>query len=372
MKRIECLDGLRGAAAMWVMFGHVAILTGVGIPLLSTPDYAVDLFMLLSGFLMVFHHGADDWSRFETTGRFWTKRIFRIAPLYYVLLAAALILAPTLGEMRATIIAATEGGGTVDARYSDQSLTNILMHVSFLFGALPEYAYRTPLPDWSIGLEMMFYAFFPVLMLLGNRIGIGVLAIVATAACWVAVLIFPDFFGAFQQPAILVLKLNVFLAGMLVARSMQLTGMGRAIHLAIGFVVALAPISSPLGLQSLAIHAVLFSVFAVLVDHERHWGRGITSHVSRALGSPLARLLGDISYGVYLLHLLIVIPLAAFAASRIQADGLRFIVVSAVSGSIVCAVAYMLHLTVERPGITAGRTFIARFFGRLHGRQITT
>ncbi len=38
--------------------------------------------------------------------------------------------------------------------------------------------FRTPLPDWSIGLEMQFYAIFPVLMLVVRRFGAlaGILA----------------------------------------------------------------------------------------------------------------------------------------------------------------------------------------------------
>lgn len=54
--RIACLDGLRGLAALWVLIGHAHILTGFRVPIIGDPDLGVDLFVMLSGFLMVFHY----------------------------------------------------------------------------------------------------------------------------------------------------------------------------------------------------------------------------------------------------------------------------------------------------------------------------
>ena len=84
--RIGCLDGLRGAAALWVLIGHAMLLTGLRVPLLSSPDLAVDLFILLSGFLMAYHaeRSRDDQGQPATWAKFWAKRFFRIAPLYWM------------------------------------------------------------------------------------------------------------------------------------------------------------------------------------------------------------------------------------------------------------------------------------------------
>src|SRR3546814_1095538 len=56
IRRVECLDGLRGVAALWVLLGHMMILTGFRLPLMCKPDLGVDLFILPSGFLMVFQY----------------------------------------------------------------------------------------------------------------------------------------------------------------------------------------------------------------------------------------------------------------------------------------------------------------------------
>ncbi|RUW43706.1 acyltransferase, partial [Mesorhizobium sp. M1A.F.Ca.ET.072.01.1.1] len=100
--RVECLDGLRALAAMWVLVGHCLLLTGWRVPILGEPDLGVDLFIMLSGFLMVFHYQLrqdnEPWQRPETWLKFWTRRYFRIAPLFYVMLFLALALGPYLYE----------------------------------------------------------------------------------------------------------------------------------------------------------------------------------------------------------------------------------------------------------------------------------
>ncbi|TIW59552.1 MAG: acyltransferase, partial [Mesorhizobium sp.] len=105
--RVECLDGLRALAAMWVLVGHCLLLTGWRVPVLGEPDLGVDLFIMLSGFLMVFHYqlrqDREPWQSPETWLKFWTRRYFRIAPLFYVMLFLALALGPYLYESRTVI-----------------------------------------------------------------------------------------------------------------------------------------------------------------------------------------------------------------------------------------------------------------------------
>src|SRR4051794_4137613 len=77
-KRVDCLDGLRGLAALWVLVGHCLLLTNWHLPVASEPDLGVDLFILLSGFLMVFHYrlraAREPWDSRATWIAFWTRR----------------------------------------------------------------------------------------------------------------------------------------------------------------------------------------------------------------------------------------------------------------------------------------------------------
>lgn len=56
LKWSQELEGLRGLASLWVVLGHICILTRFQIPILSDPAIGVDLFILLSGYLMAKNH----------------------------------------------------------------------------------------------------------------------------------------------------------------------------------------------------------------------------------------------------------------------------------------------------------------------------
>ena len=218
--QIPYLDGLRGIAAVWVFLSHVQILSGLrALPILSYGESAVDLFMLLSGFLMAHHYlerqHSEPWESFTTWRSFWIRRFFRISPAYYVILMVALLAEPYIGGARTAIASFWPVTATADSRYLDRSVGNIVAHLTYTFGAIPKYAFDTPLPDWSIGLEMQFYAVFPFLMLLIARFGKYRTAIALAGACAFASAIAPTEFAGFTMPSFLPLKLYVFLAGIL-------------------------------------------------------------------------------------------------------------------------------------------------------------
>lgn len=87
--------------------------------------------------------------------------------------------------------------------------------------------------------------------------------------------------------------------------------------------------------------------------------------ISDLLSGRVARFMGDTSYAVYLLHLLLVIPTAAML-SRSQAylampATMRF----ALCATLVIPAAYIgawgLFRWVEKPGIRLGKRLLARF-----------
>lgn len=362
-EHIDWLDGLRGIAALWVLLSHVQILCGMAkVPLLSWGGLAVDLFMMLSGFLMAHHYRLrqqrEPWAAPSTWGVFWLRRFFRIAPLYYLALVAALALGPWIGEQRDAVAAVWPGTGSRDVRYHDASLTNLLLHLSFVFGALPQYAFRTALPDWSIGLEMQFYLAFPFVMLAmrGRPLRAGLLLI---AGCLVLRWRFGPFLAAFPMPSFLPLKLYVFVAGIWVALC---RGHGLRLPLAVSLAVCGAVLLRDRGGEAIA-RVVMVALFFWLMDDGslspsallRRW----LAAARRALSGPLARWAGETSYGLYLVHLLVLIPVAGGLAGQAAYVGLppvvRFGVCGGVAGAISYLLAWVSYRMVERPGIAAGR-----------------
>lgn len=364
MTRIEHLDGLRGIAALWVLIGHCMILTGFFLPVIGQPDLGVDLFILLSGFLMVFQYqlrqGVEDWGARKTWISFWMRRFFRIAPLYYVLLAAALASGPMIHGDRVAIDSFLSRELPPAERYLDASYGNIFMHVTFLFGMVPSYAFRTPLPDWSIGLEMQFYAVFPFLVLLAQRISWHGVAILVSLAGVAAAIVLANAGISFPMPAFLPLKMHLFACGMLTA---AVLGSGRSqLILTFCLIVTLAAI--PIGGTQDWLHLVMREAVAVTffaLAHCRHIPA--IRALSRLLATQPFRWLGELSFGVYLIHLLVMQPVAAAVIAeygRELGSPLRFLLVLSVVAPIVYAMAFATYKFIEMPGQKWGKSLSRR------------
>ena len=174
MNRLGYLDGLRGVAALWVVLHHITMLAAGPAQLRYNGRVAVELFMILSGLLMYYHFGrVPAGGAGEHWKAFFIRRWFRIAPLYYATLALVYVIAPRMGRWREAMAGFNAEAATEPGRFFIPDLVaNALAHVTFLFGFFPRYAYSTPLPDWSIGLGMQFYAFFPLLVLALSALGL--------------------------------------------------------------------------------------------------------------------------------------------------------------------------------------------------------
>jgi peptidoglycan/LPS O-acetylase OafA/YrhL len=367
---IGWLDGLRGVAAFWVFASHVQILSGMrSLPVVSWGALAVDLFMMLSGFLMarnfIERRRQEPWNSFSTIQCFWIRRFFRIAPVYYLMLAIALSIGPELGDFRQIIAERWIGTGTSPERYADQSLSNTFLHLSYAFGFLPKYAFRTALPDWSIGLEMQFYLLFPLIMLLIGRIGPIVAGLLFCAVSLMIVLLFRSFFAEFEMPAALPMKLYVFIIGIWIA-----FGRGDLLPAAIVSSVLVSLVlamieATPEAYARVVLIVALFLLVnqGKLASREGLLGLGVRK-IQRVLSAGVARFLGDTSYAVYLVHLLVLIPVAGYLAGMewyvSLASPLRFVMLLALVGPVSYLLSWLIFITIERRGILFGRALIAR------------
>jgi peptidoglycan/LPS O-acetylase OafA/YrhL len=370
LDHVPWLDGLRGLAAGWVFVAHVQILSGMRyVPVLSWGGLAVDLFMMLSGFLMAHHYllrrAREPWDAPSTWGQFWTRRFFRIAPLYYLVLLVALALGPWLGAQREAIAGPWPHTATAVARYADQGVANLLAHLSFVFGALPDYAFRTALPDWSIGLEMQFYLVFPLLMLAVARFGAVRTAVLLVLACAWARWQWPGYFQRFEMPAFLPLKLYVFLIGMGIALGRTRGRLAPALWLSLAVCAAYA--MGERTSEAAARLPLVLGLFYLMDDGSLPGSARVASAVRAVRGlmsSAVARLMGDTAYGFYLIHLLLLLPVAGWLARQaayVQApQGLRFLLCLGVVAPLAYGLAWLLYRTIEQPGIQLGKAVLRR------------
>jgi peptidoglycan/LPS O-acetylase OafA/YrhL len=174
---LDFLDGLRGVAVALVLAQHVgerafpavAAFTHSGVQL---GQLGVMVFFLCSGFIIPasLERGRPDDGRGRRLAAFWRGRFFRLFPLYWVSLAAALWLA--------------FGGGYVppEAMSPGDWALNVSM-LQMLAGspnALVAY--------WTLAFELVFYAGLSALFLLGWHRRSVALSLAASATCLVVAL----------------------------------------------------------------------------------------------------------------------------------------------------------------------------------------
>jgi len=252
--------------------------------------------------------------------------------------------------------------------YIDDSLTNIAAHLSFLFGLLPAYSVHTPLPDWSLGLEMQFYAVFPALMLLAGKLGrtsavilTALAAAVITHATW-------HFSIRFPMPSFLPFKIDIFLAGMLLAESCHEGRRTAAVYFALALVLASQPFLGEGSLERLAVREIMVFVFFSLVLNgllPAPLGNCARKMAAILSNNPF-RWLGEISYSTYLLHLPIMAPVIGFIilhwGHNIPAST-RFIMALLAVSAIVYPLSWLAYKIIETPGQAAGRAILRRITG---------
>jgi peptidoglycan/LPS O-acetylase OafA/YrhL len=332
--------------------------------------------MVLSGYLMMYlaHMRAE----IETPGtftfaiRFWIRRFFRIAPVYYIILAASFLLLNQY-ESGYRILQAQAPDRWLNnvwnlngpkAEMIRFSLANLAAHLSFAFGLLPKYCSYTLLPDWSIGLEMQFYAVFPIILVLGKRFGLF-RTMVGLLVCEVVKRLIYHYCGSlssqYPEPAFLLIKSQYFLIGMLIANAVfhiRRNPILACMYLVFGLVVG-ATTSFPIVLV-----AALIFILATGIDPQAQLLSKPHAVISSLLGNSLTKFMADVSYGVYLVHGFFISIFGGwlysqpFTGAWSPVHRLAWLLLVTVIGAY--GVSFLLHICVERPGINLGRRILSR------------
>lgn len=294
--RLDNIQGLRAIAVIAVVMFHVSTVTSEwgGSIMLKPFEYfgfaGVDLFFVISGFIMVAVH-RNDLGETSYRPKFVFKRIWRIFPAYWIVWAIAALV-------------------YVDAYrfpppcYSIDNITTPLIQSFFLLPSAYDHCF---IPQaWTLNYEMYFYLTFAIVAFLPRRMLKNVF--IAWCVLSIAVtLVGPKHAGAIYRFS----AINLYF----------LSGCG----------LALIPRES---LEKAWVYLGLFGVLfwfwsAREVAHEHfnpghigtrflHFGIASVLIVAAAVGAE-GRLrvpefvirLGDASYAIYLLHMVVMIPFRA-------------------------------------------------------------
>jgi exopolysaccharide production protein ExoZ len=169
---IRPIQYLRGIAAMMVVWHHaISQIDGTKgfIPAPEFGKYGVDLFFVISGFIML----VTTWDKPITPSEFVRHRIRRIVPLYWMatlLMITIDILSPAMFKT---------------FKFDAPSLLKSLFFIPYYSLSSPGDIYPLLVPGWTLNIEMFFYAMFAITLLV-ERNWRTPLMVVALAALVVA------------------------------------------------------------------------------------------------------------------------------------------------------------------------------------------
>ena len=295
----EAIDGLRAIAVLLVLFFHA------GFSFAKGGFVGVDVFFVISGFLITGMIARDIERDHWSFGRFYLRRIARLTPALLATVIATLtvgyfILSPEdLARLGRTGSYAAVSGSNfffwLESSYFDQaSSSKPLLHT------------------WSLGVEEQFYLVWPALVFLLAKAG-GRKAIAIGLAGLGAVSLIAALYGSGKNPGavffLMPFRIHQFALGGLIALMLQLktgrtqsyTGIAAILLLIVSGNLASGD-SGPY-----LLNAVLPAIAAALFI----WSSE-AKVIKTVFASPPMRWLGKRSYSIYLVHwpLMVMWPLA--------------------------------------------------------------
>lgn len=346
--RLASLDSLRGVAVLMVVAFHCTMafpppdalraVAGLG-------HMGVQLFFIVSAITMamMWDARADEPAR---VGSFYIRRVCRIAPMYWLALVAY------------------EGAdrlmGAQGHDWEPIVLNLLLLH------ALSPLAINSVVPGgWSIGVEMLFYALFPLLVARGTTAmgmlgwAFGSYLLLGVAASWVALqaMDLPPLFVFYS----LLTQFPVFPLGLAVY-AFAVKGDAVRWRMAVALVAAWLLVAV-VGDQFL-LHETrpFFWIQVFALAGFAAWA------VRRGHGLPALAWVGSLSYSIYLLHFGVIDVVFWLWPEALRAGALSYGLGLAIVLVLTSLLAAISRATLERWSIRAGAHLVARLQQRAGAR----
>jgi peptidoglycan/LPS O-acetylase OafA/YrhL len=343
--QIHALTGIRGFAALWVAFHHLREYRADGVlnmPIFSELSHggwlAVDMFFVLSGFIMMHVHGEEFRSfNIERARRFIGLRFIRVYPAHAVVLLLHVPL----------FIGAIALGMSVnhDAFSVSSFVLSALMLNGWGFGGAAGWN----VPSWSVSSEWFAYLIFPVLALLVWRVQRRrTAALVMIAILGTLTLVGGSYsnWKHFMLPVggTLVRVTSEFALGCLTYHFYH-QPIGK--RLAEGLAqIAFAGLLTVSILVLSPIYNALTLLFFVLLVMGLSQAEG---PFARALRTQPVLYLGRISYSAYIIHSLVLTVYARIIGNIAGGNMVIEFAIVAIYAALVILAAHLLYTFVEHP-----------------------
>ncbi|MBU3585175.1 acyltransferase family protein [Polynucleobacter sp. AM-26B4] len=350
------MDSLRGIAALMTVLFHLVAFAELTAPsgfefIGSYFGKGVPLFFCLSGFVLAYGYS----KKLEKSGSniidFYLKRFFRIAPLFYIVLIC------------------WRGVGHFLWMWSE-SATVLFLNFTFLFGLVPTAHESLVMARWSIGIEMLFYLAFPIIIILmGNIKKSLIIFIISLIMSSIVYQVYSQLGMNSYAYMNAITQAPFFIAGILTFRLWEYRDFKKSKYAWLLLLLAL----------TLVFVLITSSKFAGLLDSEKLLGSGrniwaiifcliiyscCNIKIPFLTSGPMVWI-GQRSYSIYLLHPIILIAMVKNNLINLlnshEVNGGFFY------GAIIVLAATLLASSitftyVEKIGISFGNKLIARDF----------
>ena len=314
--KLHALQYMRAIASMAVVYSHAVLQVPEYQALLhDAGSFGVDIFFVISGFIMVYIAKPDD-----TPSNFISNRVRRVVPLYWfftLLMAAILLLVPSVFK---------------STTFDLTIIVKSLLFIPHYSQADPSQVWPIVAPGWSLVYEMYFYALFAASLWFARSMRVWLITTAiavtfVTAHMWQ----WSGAIGDFFQESIVF----EFTLGMLLAVAWQ----------------------RGLRLSSSAGYGLILVGFALLLiglPMDRLFAYGIPSLLIVAgtlyCTIPNSRffvLLGDASYALYLCHIF-TLGICRKVLPPILGDGMTAALLFVVISLIACQIsALVVHYLID-------------------------
>lgn len=307
----DLLDGLRGVAALMVIWYHVfegfAFASNSAIETLNHGYLAVDFFFILSGFVIGYAYD-DRWGKSLTMKDFFKRRLIRLHPM--------VIMGAVLGAITFCIQGSVQWDGT---HVAISMIMLSLLCTIFFIPAMPGVGYEVrgngemfPLngPCWSLFFEYIgniLYALF--IRRLSNKaltVFVVLLGVALAAFAVFNVSTYGNIGVGWTLDGVNFLggslrMLFPFSLGMLMSRNFKAMKVKGAFWICTIALIALFSVPYLEGLEPLCMNGV-YEAFCVIVAFPIILWIGASGTTTNKQSTKICKFLGDISYPVYVIH----------------------------------------------------------------------
>lgn len=338
--RFDFIDSLRGIAILGVILVHAALASrqqGALLGLSYLGYRGVQLFYVVSAFTLFLSLERSRSERHRWSN-FFIRRLFRIAPLFYVAAIGNLALCGRHGLSTIELIAC----------------------FTFLQGLSPRAIDILPAGGWSVAVETGFYLLIPLLYLkittLKKSIAVFLVSAVVLGGASFFLASLPHFsegttqiyFRLFWLPV----ELPIFLLGIMAYFLWKVRAKWQdSINPFLIVISSIILFLAALPVQNWGLYLSCVPLITLVI--------GLSIHPWPLLVNPFTKFVGKISYSLYLMHFFIMITMDRMHI-RLPQNGFGLVIAFGLILGTSIPICFLTFRYIEEPGIRLGAKWIRR------------